>query len=116
MADTYSNVDEYIASFPPEVKTILERIRETVHEVVPEGEEVISYQIPTIKVDGKYLVYFAGWKEHVSLYPLPKSETFAEELAPYKSGKGTAKFRIDKPIPYDLIERLVTQLAEERPG
>jgi uncharacterized protein YdhG (YjbR/CyaY superfamily) len=82
---------------------------------VPKAEEKISYQIPTFALDGRYLVYFAGWKNHISVYPLPEAdEAFERELAPYKSGKGTVKFPLNKPIPYDLIGRLAALLAEQR--
>ncbi len=84
---------------------------------MPEGEETISYQIPTVKLHGKYVVYFSGWKNHISVYPLPSGdEAFERDIAPYKSGKGTAKFPLSKPIPYDLIERMAVLLLEKRTG
>ena len=86
------------------------------HAAAPGSGEKISYQIPTITLDGSSLVYFAGWKKHISVYPLPErlDPTTAQELAPYTSGASTAKFPLDKPIPYDLIGRLTQLHAEAR--
>jgi uncharacterized protein YdhG (YjbR/CyaY superfamily) len=112
----HETVDDYIASFPDEVAAILTEIRHIVREEVPGGEEVISYGIPTVKLNGRYLVYFAGWKRHVSLYPLLDEGDLVEELAPYRSGRGTAKFPIDEPIPYDLIRRMVARMARPAGG
>jgi uncharacterized protein YdhG (YjbR/CyaY superfamily) len=82
---------------------------------VPAAGETISYQMPTITFNGRYLVYFAAWKHHLSLYPVPTADdAFEQELAPYRASKGTVKFPIGKPIPYDLIERLVALLLEQR--
>ena len=68
-----------------------------------------------LKVDGRYLVYFAGWKHHISVYPLPEGDAaLDEEMAPYVAGKGTLKFLLSEPIPYDLIERVAARLLEER--
>ncbi len=79
---------------------------------MPDGEETISYQIPTVKLHGKYVVYFSGWKSHISVYPLPSGdEAFERDIAPYKAGKGTAKFPLNKPIPYDLIKRMTVRPA-----
>lgn len=114
MADQFATIDDYIRSFPDDVQEILEEIRRTIRNAVPEAGEKISYQLPTITLDGKYLVYFAGWKHHISVYPLPEVDgAFERELAPYIASKGTAKFPLDKPIPYDLIERLVALLVEQ---
>jgi uncharacterized protein YdhG (YjbR/CyaY superfamily) len=111
----FATVDEYIGSFPQDVQFALEEVRRTIHSAVPGAGETISYQIPTITVNGRYLVYFAGWKHHVSLYPLPEvDEAFAEELTPYRSGKGTVKFPLGEPIPHHIIERLVTLLGQQR--
>lgn len=115
MAQKFATIDEYIGTFPENVQTILTEIRRRVHAVVPGAEEAISYQIPTMKIDGRYLVYFAGWKHHVSVYPIPTADAaFQQELEPYKAARGTLRFPIGKPIPYDLIERVVTHLADER--
>ncbi|TQF65767.1 hypothetical protein FK531_20265 [Rhodococcus spelaei] len=115
MAEKFVTVDEYIASFPDDVRAILEQIRAAIHRTVPEATEKISYDIPTATLDGKHLVYFAGWKHHVSVYPLPAGDPeFERELAPYRSGPGTAKFPLGKPVPYELIERMVELLVEQR--
>jgi uncharacterized protein YdhG (YjbR/CyaY superfamily) len=115
MAEQHATVDEYIGSFPPEVQRVLDEIRRTIHRTIPDAEERISYNIPTFTLDGRYVVYFAGWKGHVSVYPVPGGDqAFEQDIAPYRSGKGTLKFRLDAPIPYDLIERLATLLAAER--
>jgi uncharacterized protein YdhG (YjbR/CyaY superfamily) len=117
MAGQFATVDDYIRSFPEDVRATLERVRRTIRAVVPTGDEVISYEIPTVRLDGKYLVYFAGWKHHVSVYPIPAGdEAFQRDLAPYRAGKGTAKFALNRPVPYDLITRLVTLLVQERKG
>jgi uncharacterized protein YdhG (YjbR/CyaY superfamily) len=105
----FETVDEYIASFPPEVQAILQQVRRTLHAAVPDADEKISYQIPTITLDGASLVHFSAWKAHIALYPIPPAdEQLTQALAPYRSGKGTLKFLLDRPIPYPLI----TQLAQ----
>jgi uncharacterized protein YdhG (YjbR/CyaY superfamily) len=96
-------VDEYIRSFPPGVRDVLEQVRRTVHAAVPGAGEKISYQIPTITLDGTPLLHFSGWKSHIAIYPIPPID---EDLSEYRSGKGTLKFPLNKPIPYDLITRL----------
>ena len=113
----FETVDEYIASCPEDVRTILERVRRTIREVVPDGEESISYQIPTVKLAGKSLIHFAAWKHHLSVYPVPdEDEALHRELAPYLAAKGTLKFPYDKPIPYPLIERVAQALLAQRRG
>lgn len=115
MASRFTDVDDYISSFPPGVAEVLTEIRRRIHLVVPEGVEVIRYDMPTVQLDGSSLVHFAGWKAHVSLYPTPAGdEALLADLAPYDSGKGTCKFSLTAPIPYDLVERLVRSLLEQR--
>ena len=115
MADKLASVDEYIESFPPEVQEILQEVRRTVRAVVPESGEKISYQIPTITLDGKSLLYFSGWKHHISLYPIPPlDDALATAIEPYHSGKGTLKFPLNQPIPYDLITRLTQAFVTAR--
>ena len=114
MAGTFSTIDDYISSFPQNVQVILDNVRRTIRDVVPAAEETISYQIPTFGLDGQQLVYFAGWKNHISVYPIPRTdEALEKELAPYQSGKGTLKFPLDKPIPYGLIEQVVRLLVRQ---
>jgi uncharacterized protein YdhG (YjbR/CyaY superfamily) len=108
-------IDEYIGAFPADVQAILEEVRARLGHAVPTAVEAISYGIPVLKVDGRYLVYFAGWKHHISVYPLPDGDaTLVEEMAPYVAGKGTLKFPLSEPIPYDLVERVAARLLEER--
>jgi uncharacterized protein YdhG (YjbR/CyaY superfamily) len=102
------NIDEYIARFPHDVQEILEKIRVTIRKAAPDAEETMSYQMPTFTLKGKYLVYFAAYKKHIGLYPAPIGiAEFTEDLAAYESGKGTLKFPFDKPIPFDLITKIV---------
>ena len=99
---------EYIAGFPPEVQKILKKIRLTIRKAAPGAEEKISYGIPTFTLKGQYLIYFAGYQKHVSLYPAPRgAEKFKKELAGYAGGKGTVRFPLDQPIPFDLITKIV---------
>lgn len=108
-------VDEYIASFPEEVREILEQVRRTIHAAAPGAGEKISYQIPTITLDDKPLMYFSGWKAHIAVYPLPPlDDALATAIDPYRSGKGTLKFPLNKPIPYDLITRLAQAFVAAR--
>src|SRR5262245_29171492 len=91
------DVDEYIAGFPNEVRTILEKIRVTIRKAAPGAQEKISYRIPTVTLDGKYLIYFAAFQKHVGIYPAPRgADEFQEELARYGGGKGTVQFPFDK--------------------
>ncbi len=111
---TAKNVDEYIAGFPNEVQEILEKIRTTIRKAAPAAEETISYQIPSFTVKGKYLIYFAAYKKHISIYPAPReSEQFKKELSAYQGGKGTVRFPLDKPIPLGLIGRIVKFRVKE---
>ena len=111
MAET---VDGYIAAFPAEVQSVLTRIRAAIKAAAPDAEETISYRIPTFKRNGNYLLYFAGFKKHVSLYPiLSECPEFEDELVPYRCGRGTAKFPLDQPVPFDLIDKVVRFMVEE---
>ncbi|HEU0077867.1 MAG TPA: DUF1801 domain-containing protein [Longimicrobiaceae bacterium] len=108
------NVDEYIAGFPAGTQEVLRQVRATIRAAAPDAEEAISYQIPTFKLRGRQLIYFAGFKQHVSMYPAPvRNPEFAEEMAVYGSGAGTAKFPLSKPIPFDLITRIVRFRIDE---
>lgn len=110
----FASMDEYIATFPEDVQKILKKVRSTIKSAAPRAEEKISYGIPTFTMNGKYLIYFAGWKNHISIYPIPVGDAaFRKEVEPYVSGKGTLKFPLDKPIPYKLITQMVKlQIAE----
>ena len=114
-AKKFESVDEYIASFPPEVAERLELVRQAVLRRVPGAEETISYQIPTIKVDGKYLLYFAGWKHHIAIYPVPEfHEALEHKVAGYRAAKGTLRFPFGEPTPYRLIESIAAALFANR--
>lgn len=115
MARHFTSVDDYIASQTPEVQPILQEIQRRCHAAVPEPGEMISYGIPTVILDGKYVVYFAAWAHHISVYPVPAGDAaFQAEIAPYRSAKGTLKFPLGKPAPYELIGKTAALLAAER--
>ncbi len=106
-------IDEYIAGFPKDVQEILQRIRQTIREAAPEAQEKISYKMPTFTLKGN-LVYFAAFKNHIGFYPIPSGiEEFKEELSAYEQGRGSVQFPLDKPIPYDLISRIVKFRVKE---
>lgn len=108
------DIDEYIAGFPSEVQEILEKIRMTIRKAAPGAEEKISYQIPSFTLGGSYLVYLAAYKKHIGLYPAPRGfEEFKKELSVYEGGKGTVRFPLDKPIPFELIRRIVKYRVKE---
>ena len=101
------DIDGYIAGFPAEVQKTLQKIRQTIRKAAPGAEETISYQMPAFKLHGM-LIFFAGYENHISLYPAPRGATeFEKELSSYKGGKGTVQFPLDELIPYDLITRIV---------
>ncbi|HJY46321.1 MAG TPA: DUF1801 domain-containing protein [Propionibacteriaceae bacterium] len=115
MAQNFESVDAYIRTFPPDVQSVLQAVRDTIHAAAPDAQESISYQIPTFSIGGRPVVYLAGWKKHISLYPLPElDETLKPQVAPYLSGRGTAKFLLAKPIPLQLITVLVERLVAQR--
>jgi uncharacterized protein YdhG (YjbR/CyaY superfamily) len=111
----FKSVDEYIATHPPDVQAILQRVRSTIRKAVPRAEEAISYQIPTFKLHGSYVVYFAGWKQHYSLYPAsrPLVAAFKDDLAPYEVNKGTIRFPFSERVPARLIAGIAKFLAKE---
>ncbi|MDX6717742.1 MAG: hypothetical protein QOH30_4300 [Baekduia sp.] len=116
MANTdFKSVDQYIASLPDDVQPILQRVRSTIRKAVPDAEETISYQIPAVKLNGVTVLYFAGWKQHFSIYPATAElvEAFADDLARYKLGKGTIQFPLSQPVPVRLITRLAKFRAKE---
>ena len=105
---TVDSVDEYIAGFPAGTQTVLQELRALIKELAPEATETISYAIPTFDLNGRHLVHFAGFARHIGFYPVPSAlEAFKEELKPYKTGKGSAQFPLGKPLPTDLIRRIV---------
>jgi|SRR5271165_2745896 len=114
----YKSVDHYIAAQPEAVQGILERVRNIIRKAIPNADEAISYQIPTYKLNGRAVIYFAGWKQHYSLYPVSGlvKAAFPDELAPYEINKGTIRFPLSRPVPAKLIERIAKLRAEEVTG
>jgi uncharacterized protein YdhG (YjbR/CyaY superfamily) len=108
-------VSEYIADFPPKVRAALRRVRAAIRKALPEASETISYRIPTYRINGKAVIYFAGWQEHFSIYPSGARlvEAFKDELSRYELSKGTIRFPVDEPVPVALIERIATFKARE---
>lgn len=114
---TATSIDEYIAEFAPETQKVLEELRALIKAAAPDATETISYAIPTFDLNGHHLVHFAGYARHVGFYPVPSGmEAFKEELRPYKSGKGSAQFPLGRPLPTDLIRRIVEFRVEENTG
>jgi uncharacterized protein YdhG (YjbR/CyaY superfamily) len=103
----FETIDEYIATFPPNVQTILQQLRQVIREAAPDAEEAISYQMPAFKLNG-YLVWFAAFKNHIGFFPKTSViAAFKEELSGYELSKGTIRFPLDKPIPFGLVRRIV---------
>lgn len=112
-ATTYNAIDTYISAFSPEVQEILNTLRTLIREIAPEAEEKISYQMPTFVLYGN-LVHFAAYKHHIGFYPTPSAiENFKNELSGFKGAKGSVQFPIDKPLPYELIRKMVKFRVEE---
>jgi len=111
----FRSVDDYLASQPEATKRILQRVRDAIRAAVPKAEETISYQIPTYKLDGQRLLYFAGWKQHYSIYPAGEClvAEFQKELAPYEISKGTIRLPLSERVPLKLIERIAKYRARE---
>jgi len=106
-------IDDYIFSFPEDIQVILSKIRQIIHKSAPDAVEAMSYQMPTLRLNGN-LVHFAAFKNHIGFYPTPSgTAAFQKELSPYKSGKSSIQFPLDKPIPYDLIEKIVLFRVKE---
>jgi uncharacterized protein YdhG (YjbR/CyaY superfamily) len=109
----FGSIDEYIAAFPEDIQKLLEEVRATVRAAAPEAEERISYQMPAFAQKG-ILVYFAAMKHHIGFYPTSSGiQAFQAELSPYKTSKGAIQFPLDKPLPLDLITRIVRFRVEE---
>jgi uncharacterized protein YdhG (YjbR/CyaY superfamily) len=104
---TSQSIDEYILKFPPEVQEILKILRNVIKESAPDAKEKISYQMPTFVLHGN-LVHFAAYKNHIGFYPTPSGiNAFKHELSEYKGAKGSVQFPLEKPIPYQLISKIV---------
>ena len=101
------DINEYISWFPPEVQQVLEEVRATIHKAAPDATEAISYAMPTFKLGGN-LVHFAAFKNHIGFYPAPTGiEAFQQDLAPYKTGRGSIQFPLNQPMPVKLIAKMV---------
>ena len=111
----FRNVNEYIAQQPGASQIALKRVRGVIRKALPDAEEVIAYNIPAYKMDGRAVLYFAGWKQHYSLYPVGARlvAKFADQLAPYVVKKSTARFPLSQPIPVKLIESIAKFRAKE---
>ena len=111
---SFNSIDEYIASFPEDVQKIMKELRSTIKAAAPEAGEKISYNMPTFTLNGTYLVYFAGWKNHIAFYGAPRGNAeFKEDLSAYESGAGTLQFPYDNPMPLGLITKIVKFRATE---
>ena len=119
MTAKFGSVEEYLASFPADVRRVLEEVRETIRTAAPEATETIAYDMPTYKIEGRSLVHFAGWSSYVSVYPLPAPAADAgleADLAAYRATRGTGRFPLDRPMPLELVARVVRALRAERFG
>ena len=109
----FKDINEFIADFPDDIQLILEKIRATIQQAAPDAKEAIKYGMPTFVLNGN-LVHFAAYKNHIGFYPAPTGiDAFIDELARYRTGKGTIQFPVDKPIPYDLVTKVVKFRVEE---
>ena len=109
----FEDIDEYIRTFSEKTQKILQKLRKTISNVAPDAKEAISYQIPTFKLNGN-LVHFAAYKNHIGFYPTPSGiEAFKQELLPYELSKGTVRFPLNKPIPFDLVKKIVEYRVKE---
>jgi len=112
---TAKDIDEYIAGFPKDIQDMLQQIRAAIREVAPNAEEAIKYAIPTFVLNGKNLVHFAAFKNHIGFYPTPTGiESFQKELSMYKQGKGSMQFPLDKPMPLALVRKITKFNLEQR--
>ena len=110
-----TSVEDYLAALPEEQRIALEKLRKTIKAAAPKANETISYQMPAFKQDGRFLVSYAAFKDHCSLYPASYAvmEALGDELKPYFSGKGTLRFQADRPIPAALVKKIVKLRLEE---
>lgn len=107
-------IDEYIANFPPDVQKVLQKVRKIIRKVAPDAQEKINYGIPTFTLNGN-LVHYAGFKNHIGFYPTPSGiEKFKSELSKYEGAKGSVKFPLDQPIPYELIQKITEFRVQEQ--
>lgn len=110
-------IDEFISTYPPEIQAILQKIRALIRKSAPGAEEAMAYGIPTFKLNGRNLVHFSAFKEHIGFYPTPSGiEAFKKELSAYEGAKGSVKFPLEKPIPYALITKIIKFRVKEKLG
>lgn len=113
LSPRFDTVNEYLNAFPPDIKKLLQQLRDTIRKAAPQAEETISYNMPAFKLSGN-LVYFAGYKNHIGFYPMPSGiDAFSNELAAYKGAKGSVQFPVDKPLPLSLIGKIVKFRVKE---
>jgi uncharacterized protein YdhG (YjbR/CyaY superfamily) len=123
MATTaFNSIDDYIATQPEAAQAVLQRVRSVIRKALPGAEEAISYRIPAFKLTGRPFIWFAGWAQHYSLYPVNGKvvEAFKDDLAPYKLSKGTLRLPLSQPVPERLIRRIAklraAEAAEQKPA
>jgi len=115
VAQKFDTVEAYVAAQPAPAREILNDLRRRVGTAVPSATEAISYDIPTFKLDGKALIYVAAWKQHIAVYPVPDGdEALQRDAERYRSSKGTLKFQLTEPFPYELFDRIVQAAIAER--
>ena len=116
MRSQSENIDEYIRGFPKEIQNLLKEMKSTIQKAAPDAEEAIKYAMPTFVLNGN-LVHFAAYKNHIGFYPAPSGiDAFKKELSVYKGGKGTVQFPLDKPLPLNLITKIVKFRIEQNLG
>lgn len=114
---TSASIDEYIAAFPAQARAVLEELRALIAATAPGATETMSYAIPTFDLNGRHLVHFAGYEKHVGFYPSPSGiAACRDELGPFKTAKGSVQFPLDRPLPTDLIRRMVEYRVAEETG
>lgn len=113
-ATQFDTVQEYLDSFPDDVAAVLRQVQDRIRAAAPGADEVISYGIPTLRLEGRSLVHFAGWTKHVSIYPVPDDvASLQPEIDRYVAGRGTLKFPLAEPMPLDLIEKVAHLLVAQ---
>jgi uncharacterized protein YdhG (YjbR/CyaY superfamily) len=107
-------VDDYLKSFPVETQKKLQELRHVIHSAAPASQETLSYGIPTVDLKGKHLIHFAGYRNHLGLYPGAKAiEAFQGDIVAYKNAKGSVQFPLEKPLPVELVKRIVQFRCDE---
>ncbi len=113
MATKFASVDDYVESFVDDTRDALGEVRDVIRTAAPQAEERISYGMACYRIDGKPLLYFAGWKKHLGLYPVPRGDAaFERDVAPYRQARDTVGFPLRDPMPLDLVDRIVRMLLK----